>query len=83
MSGADLDVWFRVVGRRGTHPLLDLAGHGQEGLLDVACILRRGLKERDSQAVGEFLKATKLVIRRSEDGVGLFRYGGPDPRHGT
>lgn len=37
------------------HALLDLAGHGEEGLLDVAGVLGRGLEERDAEAVCEFL----------------------------
>lgn len=44
-----------VVGGGGAHALLDLAGHGQEGLLDVARVLGRSLKERNTQAVSEFL----------------------------
>lgn len=52
---ADLHAGFRVVGRRGSHALLDLAGHGQESLLDVAGVLGRSLEEGDAQAVGEFL----------------------------
>jgi hypothetical protein len=52
---ADLNAGFRVVGSRGTHALLDLSGHGQEGLLDIAGVLGRGLEEWDAQAVGEFL----------------------------
>lgn len=36
---ADLDGRLGVVCRRGAHALLDLAGHGQEGLLDVAGVL--------------------------------------------
>jgi hypothetical protein len=37
------------------HAFLDLAGHGQEGLLDVGCVLGRCLEEGDAEAVGEFL----------------------------
>jgi hypothetical protein len=37
------------------HALLDLAGHGKESLLNVVGVLGRGLKEWDSQAVGELL----------------------------
>lgn len=36
---SDLHAGLGVVGRRSTHALLDLAGHGEEGLLDVAGIL--------------------------------------------
>ena len=53
---ADLHAGFGVVRRRGAHALLDLAGHGQEGLLDVAGVLGRGLEEGDAQAVGELLQ---------------------------
>lgn len=52
---ADLDGGFRVVGGGGAHALLDLAGHGQESLLDVAGVLGRGLEEGDSQAVSKLL----------------------------
>lgn len=37
-------------------PIFDLLGHGQEGLLDIRCILGRGLQERDGQLIGKFLK---------------------------
>ena len=37
------------------HALLDLACHGQEGLLDVAGVLGRCLEEWDAQAVCELL----------------------------
>lgn len=36
---ADLHAGLGVVGRRGAHALLDLAGHGEEGLLNVAGVL--------------------------------------------
>ena len=38
-----------------SHALLDLAGHGQEGLLDVGCVLGRCLEEWNAEAVSEFL----------------------------
>lgn len=53
---ADLHAGLGVVGCCGAHALLDLAGHGQESLLDVAGVLGGSLKERNSQAVGEFLQ---------------------------
>jgi hypothetical protein len=56
LSLSDLDCWLVVCGCR-SHSLLDLAGHGQEGLLDVAGVLGRGLKEGDAEAVSELLKA--------------------------
>ena len=56
MAGGDVDVGLRVVGgNAAAHALLDLAGHGQEGLLDVAGVLGRRLEEGDAEAVGEFL----------------------------
>lgn len=55
LAGADLDTGFRVARRRGAHTLLDLARHGEEGLLDVAGVLRGGLEEGDAEAVGELL----------------------------
>lgn len=55
MAGADLDIGLRVARRCGAHPLLDLPGHGQEGLFDIAGVLGGGLEEWDSEAVGEFL----------------------------
>lgn len=50
----DLHGWL-VVDGRVAHALLDLTSHGQEGLLDVAGVLGRGLEERDAQAVRELL----------------------------
>lgn len=44
-----------VVDGRVAHALLDLACHGQEGLLDVAGVLGGGLEEGDAEAVREFL----------------------------
>ena len=43
------------------HALLDLAGHGEESLLDVAGVLGGSLEERDSQAVGEFLRVVSIT----------------------
>lgn len=43
------------VGGCGTHALLDLAGHGEESLLDVGGTLRGGLEEGDAEAVCELL----------------------------
>lgn len=39
MAWADLDVWLSVVRGGSSHALLDLPGHGKEGLLDVASVL--------------------------------------------
>ena len=44
-----------VLARGGAHALLDLPGHGQEGLLDVARVLGRRLEEGDTEGVCEFL----------------------------
>ena len=52
---ADLHARLGVVGSRRAHPLLDLAGHGEESLLNVARVLGRGLQEGNAQAVGKFL----------------------------
>lgn len=57
MALANLHTGLGVVGGCGTHALLDLAGHGQERLLDVASVLGRSLEERNAQAVGELLHA--------------------------
>lgn len=38
------------------HALLDLAGHGQKGLLDIAGVLGRGLEEGNAEAVCELLR---------------------------
>lgn len=55
MALADLDGRLGVVGSCGAHALLDLPGHGQEGLLDIAGVLGRGLEEWNTQAVSELL----------------------------
>ena len=52
---ADLHGWL-VVDGRVAHTLLDLAGHGQESLLDVAGVFGRCLEEGDAEAVCEFLQ---------------------------
>lgn len=54
MALADLDGRL-VVDRCVTHALLDLACHGEEGLLDVARVLGRGFEEWDAEAVCELL----------------------------
>jgi hypothetical protein len=51
---SDRDGWLSV-GGCGSHTLLDLAGHGQESLLDVGGALRGGLEEWDAEAVCELL----------------------------
>lgn len=55
MALSDLNRRLGVVCGSGTHALLDLPGHGQESLLDVAGVLGRGLEEWNAQAVGELL----------------------------
>jgi hypothetical protein len=51
-----------VVDGRGSHALFDLAGHGQESLLDVGRALRRCLKEGDAKAVREFLRRMSALL---------------------
>jgi len=48
--------------KKSDAPILDLLGHSQERLLDVGRVLRGGLKERDGQLVGEFLKCQKRRV---------------------
>ena len=48
------------VGGCGSHALLDLAGHGQESLLDVGGALCGGLEEWDAKAVCEFLFGVRV-----------------------
>lgn len=55
VAGTDLHRRLGVVRGGRAHPLLNLAGHCQEGLLDVARVLGRGLEKGDAQAVGELL----------------------------
>lgn len=43
-------------------PVLDLLCHGQESLLDICRILRRGLKEWDRKLVGKFLQRHGKLI---------------------
>lgn len=45
-----------VVDSGVAHAFLDLAGHGQESLLDIGCVLGRCLEEWDAEGIGEFLK---------------------------
>src|SRR5690242_15823471 len=59
------------VGGCGTHALLDLAGHGQEGLLDVGGALCRRLEEGNAEAVCEFLgsvRCTGFLLHMDEMG---------------
>jgi hypothetical protein len=42
-------------------PVLDLLCHGQESLLDICRILRRGLKEWDRKLVGKFLQRQREI----------------------
>ena len=73
LAGSDVDVGFRVISRdAAAHALLDLAGHGQEGLLDVASVLGRGLKEGDAEGIGEFLTRSASCGERQE---GMLRLG--------
>ena len=59
----DLYVGLGVVGCGGAHALLDLAGHGQESLLDVAGVLCRSLEEWNAQAVGKFLRTVLVDLK--------------------
>jgi len=64
VAGRDVDACFCVVGGdAAAHALLDLARHRQESLLDVACVLGRGLEEGDSEAVGKLLLIAGGLIR--------------------
>ena len=55
MAGTNLDTRLGVCGSLRSHTLLDLAGHGQESLLDVGGVLGRSLEEGNSEAVSELL----------------------------
>jgi hypothetical protein len=63
----NVDLLF-VLGGRAAHSLLDLAGHGQEGLLNIGSVLGRGLKEWDTKRVGELLRQpmSTCVLARKE-----------------
>lgn len=50
-------------------PILDLFGHCQESLLNVGSILGRGLKERDVQLIGKFLRDPTSVSVNSGNAV--------------
>jgi hypothetical protein len=54
LSCSDRDCWLGV-GGCGSHALLDLAGHGQERLLDVGGALCGSLEEGDAEAVRKLL----------------------------
>jgi hypothetical protein len=54
VSLPDRDSWLGV-GGCGAHTLLDLAGHGEESLLNVGRALRGGLEEGNAEAVCELL----------------------------
>lgn len=61
---ANLHSWL-VVDSRGAHAFLDLSRHCQESLLYIRSVLCRGLQERDSKAVGEFLNKHIVSITHS------------------
>ena len=67
MALTHLDARLGVVGRRRAHALLDLARHGQEGLLDVAGVLGRRFEEGNAQAVGELLFAPSASISHGKE----------------
>lgn len=52
---ADLHSWL-VVDGGSPHALLNLSCHRQESLFDIRGIFGGSLKERDSQAIGKFLR---------------------------
>lgn len=57
LSRSDLDVLASTSGANGrsTHTILDLLGHGHEGLFDVGGALGRSLQEGNRQLISEFL----------------------------
>lgn len=59
-AAGDLDGILGLVLGLGAHAALNLARHRQEGLLDIAGVLRAGLKERDAERVGKLLGGRKL-----------------------
>jgi hypothetical protein len=74
----DLHSWL-VVDCCVAHSLLDLARHGKEGLLNVACVLCGGLEEWNAKAVGEFLHFMSAEVIRvrwyiRQDAPGVCRY---------
>jgi hypothetical protein len=60
LSCADRNCWLGV-GGCGSHALLDLAGHGQESLLDVGGALCGRLEEGNAEAVCELLLYVLVV----------------------
>ncbi len=84
LAWRDVDVRFCVVGRdAAAHPLLDLTGHRQECLLDVARVLRRGLEEGDPQAISKLLhRRCKSVLYASNPlPCGRAGPGVAEPKH--
>ena len=55
LAAADLHGWL-VVGGGRAHALLDLAGHGEESLLDVRGVLSGGLEEWNAEVIGQVLR---------------------------
>lgn len=65
LARSDFDA---LVGTSGTdsgstHAVLDLLGHGHEGLLDIGGTLGRGLQEGNGQLVSEFLVEGRPMVR--------------------
>lgn len=86
VAGLHVNVRFRVVCvDAAAHPLLDLAGHGQERLLDVAGILCGCLEEGDAEAVGKLLwgRCEHDALRRGGDGRRRLKCIAPPPEHVT
>lgn len=74
LSCSDLYCGF-VVRCGSTHALLDLAGHGQESLLDVGGVLGGGLEEGDAEAVSEFLRLISVMLIWERQRVMLVPHG--------
>ena len=55
LACADINLLL-VLTRCVAHALFDLPGHCQESLFDVRRVLRRGLEEWNTKAVGKFLE---------------------------
>jgi hypothetical protein len=59
-AGSYMDARLGVGRRCSAHVFLDLAGHGQKGLFDIAGVLGRCFEEGDAKAVGEFLRKKEM-----------------------
>ncbi len=61
---------FTFANNRGI-PILDMLSHGQEGLLDICCVLGGCLKEGNIQLIREFLKTTFNICKTECQGIYL------------